>query len=328
MGTPGPRLKIIVKGCKGLVKVKLRRFSRRTFASMNKWLLRLTQATGLLLLLLTLTSALWPSPETGTEKTSLALRQIGHNYLTLICDSSSRIPAVEQREDGSLLLRLEQYVAYDTLNQIARDVLNEYGIRSDYTLSLEDCKSGETFLGSLWPGVVQGENRLLNDQACMGRDQVTRCANITFAVSKSQEAGPSALTWCLGGLGILLFFAGRFTPTPVAAPQQEVAETPASSTTLRLGPDCTFDESSHLLTVGANAYELTYREAKLFGFFAHRPNEILARADINDAVWGEEGIITGRSLDVFVSRLRKKLVETKDLEIKTVHGVGYRLMVA
>jgi hypothetical protein len=294
---------------------------------MNKWLLRLTQATGLLLLLLTLTSALWPSPETGTEKTALALRQIGHNYLSLIGDSSSRIPAVEQTEDGSLLLRLERDIAYDTLNQIARNVLNEYGIRSDYTLRLEDCGSGETFLGSLWPGVEQGEENLQNDQACTGRDQQTRCANIGFAVAKQQAAGPSVLTWLLGGLGVLLFFAGRFTPAPVASPTPEVAETILPSTTLQFGPNCTFDESTHLLTVGENTYELTYREAKLFGFFAHRPNEILARADINDAVWGEEGIITGRSLDVFVSRLRKKLVAAEDLEIKTVHGVGYRLMV-
>lgn len=296
---------------------------------MNKWLLRLTQATGLLLLLLTLTSALWPSPETGTEKTSIALRQIGHNYLTLIGDSSTRIPAVEKVKEGTLLLRLERYIAYDTLNQIARSVLNEYGIRADYTLTLEDCGSGEVFLGSLWPGVISGEASLQNDgQACMGRDQLARCANIGFAVAKRQKAGPSVLTWFLGGLGILLFFAGRFTPAPVVLPPPEIVELPTPSTTLRFGPDCTFDESSHLLTVGKNQYELTYREAKLFGFFAHRPNEILARADINDAVWGEEGIITGRSLDVFVSRLRKKLTETEGLEIKTVHGVGYRLMVA
>lgn len=312
-----------------MVKVKLRRFPCRTFAIMNKWLLRLAQATGLLLLLLTLTSALWPASEVGNQKTSLALRQIGHDYLTLMGDASSRIPAVEEGKDGFLLLRLERYIAYDTLNQIARSVLDDYGIRSDYALTLEDCRSGEVFLGSLWPGVLQDEERLEDDgQACSGRDQTTRCANIGFAVAKEQQAGPSVLTWFLGGLGILLFFAGRLTPAPVAPIEQAIQVIPAETNTLHLGTDCTFDESSCLLTVGQSKHELTYREAKLFSFFANRPNEILARTDINDAVWGEEGIITGRSLDVFVSRLRKKLAETEGLEIKTVHGVGYRLQVA
>ncbi|MEO0734982.1 MAG: helix-turn-helix domain-containing protein, partial [Bacteroidota bacterium] len=42
------------------------------------------------------------------------------------------------------------------------------------------------------------------------------------------------------------------------------------------------------------------------------------------AVWGAEGLIVGRSLDVFVSRLRKKLRGATGVEIQTVHGLGYR----
>ncbi|WP_187270883.1 winged helix-turn-helix domain-containing protein [Neolewinella aurantiaca] len=297
---------------------------------MNKWLLRLSRATGLMLVLLTLTSALWPAPPaTRDQKTSLALRQIGHNYLSLLGDSTTRIPAVEENEDGTLLLRLEQKIAYDTLNRIARSVLADYDIRADYTLSLEDCSSGEVFLGSLWPGVRDDEYTDDSERACMGRDQENRCANIILAFATKQEAGTPFLTWFLGGLGVLLFFAGRLSPAPphVTTPAPEPDLVPEQPGQLRLGEDCTFDETAHLLTIGTVQHELTYREAKLFGFFANRPNEILARADINEAVWGEEGIITGRSLDVFVSRLRKKLATTEHIEIKTVHGVGYRLLV-
>jgi len=124
----------------------------------------------------------------------------------------------------------------------------------------------------------------------------------------------------------LLLLAGRFTPSPpvVAEPANLVILSPAE-TTIQLCAGCTFNESSHLLTVGDREYELTYREAKLFAYFANRPNAILERADINEAVWGEEGIITGRSLDVFVSRLRKKIAGTEALEIKTVHGVSHNI---
>jgi DNA-binding response OmpR family regulator len=92
-------------------------------------------------------------------------------------------------------------------------------------------------------------------------------------------------------------------------------------------PDCVFDPTASTLTVGDKTGALTHREGKLLAYFAERPNTVLPRTDINDAVWGSEGIITGRSLDVFVSRLRKKLAVAEGAEIKTVHGVGYRLVV-
>lgn len=295
---------------------------------MNKWLLRLSQATGLLLVLLTLTSALWPAPTAANQKNSLALRQIGHDYLSLIGDVSTRIPAVEEGDNGTLLLRLERNIVYDTLHQIARAVLSDYGIRADYTLTLEDCGSGKVFLGSLWPGVRADEgSHGEGDAACAGRDQKARCANIGLAFPAQQQAGTPFLTWLLGGFGVLLFFAGQLTPAPQQQLEPALQLVVGQRDYLQLGRDCTFDEKNHLLIVGGSKRKLTYREAKLFGFFANRPNEVLARADINEAVWGEEGIITGRSLDVFVSRLRKMLVETEGLEIKAVHGVGYRLLV-
>ena len=56
-----------------------------------------------------------------------------------------------------------------------------------------------------------------------------------------------------------------------------------------------------------------------------RPNQVLKREDIQDAIWSEEGVIVGRSLDVFISRLRKILRKDERLAIKNIHGVGYRL---
>jgi len=145
---------------------------------MNKWLLRFSQVLGLLLLVVTLTSALVPTTTTNERKTSLALRQIGHNYLTGCGDVTSRIPAVQERADGSLLLLLEQDIDYDTIAAITQRVLADVGIRRNYTLSLEDCATGEVFLGSFWnvnEGLVPGYGA-----ACTGRDQEARCANISL----------------------------------------------------------------------------------------------------------------------------------------------------
>jgi len=60
-------------------------------------------------------------------------------------------------------------------------------------------------------------------------------------------------------------------------------------------------------------------------YLIQNKNEILKRVDIQNHVWEEEGVIVGRSLDVFISRLRKIIKEDESLTIKNIHGVGYRL---
>ena len=75
-------------------------------------------------------------------------------------------------------------------------------------------------------------------------------------------------------------------------------------------------------------FNLTYREAKLLHLFTNNKNKVLERDFILKSVWEDEGIIVGRSVDVFVSRLRKMLAEDLQVKISAVHGVGYRLEVS
>jgi DNA-binding response OmpR family regulator len=73
--------------------------------------------------------------------------------------------------------------------------------------------------------------------------------------------------------------------------------------------------------------ELTYREAKLLYFFCRHKNKLLERDTILKAVWEDEGIIVGRSIDVFVSRLRKLLKDNPSVRFANIHSVGYRFEV-
>lgn len=75
-------------------------------------------------------------------------------------------------------------------------------------------------------------------------------------------------------------------------------------------------------------WQLTEREAQLLNFFASQPNRLLRRDDILKAVWGDDGYFTGRSMDVFISRLRKLFKEDVRVQIVNVHGTGYRFEVA
>ncbi|MEM1319901.1 MAG: response regulator transcription factor [Bacteroidota bacterium] len=73
---------------------------------------------------------------------------------------------------------------------------------------------------------------------------------------------------------------------------------------------------------------LTQKEADLLRYFIENKNEVLKRSAILTQLWGDDDYFMGRSLDVFISRLRKYLKPDSSLKIENIHGVGFRLKVS
>lgn len=79
------------------------------------------------------------------------------------------------------------------------------------------------------------------------------------------------------------------------------------------------------LVCGKTKEKLTLKEAQLLRYFIINKNKILAREDILTEIWGEDDYFLGRSMDVFISRLRKYVSEDKNIDIRTVRGTGFIL---
>jgi len=79
------------------------------------------------------------------------------------------------------------------------------------------------------------------------------------------------------------------------------------------------------LICGDKKEKLTLKEAQLLKYFIINKNKILAREDILTEIWGEDDYFLGRSMDVFISRLRKYIAEDKNIDIRTVRGTGFIL---
>ncbi len=71
--------------------------------------------------------------------------------------------------------------------------------------------------------------------------------------------------------------------------------------------------------------KLTLKEAQLLKYFIINKNNVLAREDILTEIWGEDDYFLGRSMDVFISRLRKYISEDTAIDIRTVRGTGFIL---
>ena len=79
------------------------------------------------------------------------------------------------------------------------------------------------------------------------------------------------------------------------------------------------------LQSGNRKEKLTIKEAQLLKYLIINKNNILSREDILTEIWGEDDYFLGRSMDVFISRIRKYLQNDKNIDIRTVRGTGFML---
>ncbi len=77
------------------------------------------------------------------------------------------------------------------------------------------------------------------------------------------------------------------------------------------------------LTTDNIEHKLTLREAELLTYFAKNQGKLLNREEILKSIWGNDDYFNGRSLDVFISRIRKYLKADKSIKLENRHGVGF-----
>jgi DNA-binding response OmpR family regulator len=78
------------------------------------------------------------------------------------------------------------------------------------------------------------------------------------------------------------------------------------------------------LTIDKEVFNLTQKEADLLKFLCEHANRILKREEVLLNVWGKDDYFLGRSMDVFITKLRKYFKADPDVNLETIHGVGFR----
>jgi len=106
--------------------------------------------------------------------------------------------------------------------------------------------------------------------------------------------------------------------------RQKITESAKPQTTFTIG-NYTFDSLDYSLKLEDKERKLTRRENELLTYFAENIGIVLKREDILMKIWGNDDYFNGRSLDVFISRLRKYLKDDSRIEIKNIHRVGFKM---
>ena len=263
--------------------------------------------------------------EPFSEKINLALRQTAHRLLILSGDSTSIIAPVKKTADNVYLVKLERHFNYDSLPSLLQNSFDAFEIKGKYDVAVWDCQNQELVLGYTSFEFLKGSG-----VSCGGRNQGLNCYNftVTFTELPSNSAQSPWIWFLLGGFiastigAIAYYFNFNLKKKEVIAPP--IIENPTDTTHLIIIGKTIFDTRNQTILIDNILQKLTFRESKLLQLFCHHQNELIDRDVILKAVWEDEGVLVGRSVDVFVSRLRKVLKNDASLKISNVHSRGYR----
>lgn len=284
----------------------------------TKYLLGLT-----VLLFLTLLCAAFSMAGTDdfdTARKELLFRKIGHEVLLHSGDSTSRVLPVKKIAENEYRIRFENEFSFqpDSLEKIISRTLAKEKIADDYIVNVLNCTGKEVIYG-----YAIFKNSKDNIVACAGRNQPKNCYLIELKFKSSGITLPQK-GYLLGGIPLLAFI-GLIISKSVKS-RKEVAESNDTDVDhYKLGDDTVFYHEKKQLINNQTITELTAKENKLLLIFAQSPNEIVERSRLQKELWEGEGVIVGRSLDMFISKLRKKLENNPSIQLINIHGKGYKL---
>jgi DNA-binding response OmpR family regulator len=111
----------------------------------------------------------------------------------------------------------------------------------------------------------------------------------------------------------------------IALINRSIKTQPDSDKPISIGK-LSFDFSRQTITDGKENVKMTSKEAQLLKLLAENKNNITDRKLALDVIWGNDDYYSSRSMDVYITKLRKKLKMDKSIELINIHGQGYKLM--
>jgi len=260
------------------------------------------------------------SDDFNIARREVLLRRIGDELLTQSGDSTSRVLPVKKIAENEYQISFENELTFqsDSLVNTIRRLLTNTPLASDYIVNVLNCSNS-----SVAYGFAISKNRKNDIIACIGRKQpkASYMINIKFKPAGINTARTGYLLGSLPFLAFVGFIFFRSVKPRRALSNGQVIKIFTLGSVL-------FDVQKRQLLINKETIDLTGTETRLLLIFASSPNETIERSRLQKEIWEDEGIIVGRSLDMFISKLRKKLEPDSNINIVVIRGKGYKLEIS
>jgi hypothetical protein len=257
------------------------------------------------------------SDDFSISRREVLLRRIGHEILLQSGDSTSRVLPIKKIAENEYQIRFQNDLTFqpDSLVNTTRRLLAKDPLAHDYVVNVMN--GGNS---SVAYGYAISKNKKDDIVACLGRVQPRAHYIINI---KFKPTGINATTkgYILGGLPFLAFVGFIFLRS--VKPRRALPD--GQQTRMFSLGKVVFDAKNRKLNINGNAIDLTGTETRVLLIFASSPNETIERSRLQKEIWEDEGVIVGRSLDMFISKLRKKLELDPNIKIAVIRGKGYKL---
>jgi hypothetical protein len=248
------------------------------------------------------------------------LRRVGHEILLQSGDSTSRVLPVKKIAKNEYQVCFENEFTFQpqSLVNTTQRLLAKDPLASDYVFNVLNRGN----LSVVYSYAIS-KNKKDDIISCIGRRQPRASYMINIKFKPTGIVTAKNGYFLLGSLPFLAFIGFMFLRC--AKPRKPLTDSQHVGI-FTLG-SMLFNPATRKLMINENTIDLTRTETRVLRIFALSPNEVIERSRLQKEIWEDEGVIVGRSLDMFISKLRKKLEADPDIKIVVIRGKGYKLEV-
>lgn len=276
-----------------------------------------------ILFLATAVFCIWSfsDPETNkepfSEKVKVVLREVGNQLLLSNKDSVSLILPVKELASNKYQISFEKQLSFkpNILVDIVKNAFEKASFSENYIVEVLQCSDHEVAYS------YQIKNESEKDIIpCSERFLPKNCYQIEVLFTNRNSLFFNRNTLLI--IGFIVLLGWLFFVFYQRKSLEKKVEINANFVLLGI---FSFYPEQHKLMQKAKEISLSKKECELLEIFVANPNQIIKREELTKKVWEDNGVFVGRSLDTYISKLRKKLKEDTSIQLINIHGVGYKL---
>jgi len=251
-----------------------------------------------------------------SETVKVVLRDVGHQLLLSNQDSTSLVLPIIDLGNSTYEISFNKQLSFEpgSLVSIIYNSFEKVTLPADYLVEVIQCNNHE--IAYSYKIKASEEKNII---PCRGRVLPENCYTIEVKFSDRTASffRRPTLLYVLIIIGFLLLHSLFYNRKHIKV-SEKTDENYAEIGSYKFYP------AQNKLIKEAVEISLSKKECELLILFIAHPNQTIKREELTKKVWEDHGVIVGRSLDTYISKLRKKLKDDQYIKLINIHGVGYK----